>query len=190
MTPEPALLNSRSRGGASGGRPKKRRVPGSSKNGLRGAATVPRTAMLTTAGDARLITGAKEGSAVCAKTGAESASVAPASVAARIFFMRYNLDGARNLTGPGSYKFRRARALIFPRAGARVNKLCVFCAVSMHTRCCVARKIAPDRSRPGRGPETASNDIYKALKINLFYSRVFSIRKFLTHRPIGNNFAT
>ena len=84
MTPDPALLNSRSRGAASGGRPKKRRNPGSSKKGLRGAATVPRTPMLTTAGDTRLMTGAKVGfGEFCAKTGVAAASAATAATAAR-----------------------------------------------------------------------------------------------------------
>src|SRR5271168_1462244 len=70
MTPEPALLNWRSRGLASGGVSKKRRKKGSSSKGLRPGCSlmVPRVAILTTDGEIRLTIGASEG------MGAESAA--------------------------------------------------------------------------------------------------------------------
>src|SRR5262245_9555085 len=111
--------------------------------------------MFTTAGAARLITGAKEGSAFCAKTGVETAKAALAARAAREFLMFGNLDGARTLTGRGTDKFRRTRALFLRRADASVNKLCVFCGIFMHTRCCTARKIGPGRPEGAGQPETA-----------------------------------
>ena len=103
-------------------------------------------------GDTRLITGAKEGSADCAETPEETPNAAMASKAAKNFFIENNLDGARCLTGRRRHKFRCAIALIFPRADASVNELCVFCAYFVHTRCGTARKIGPDRpeARPGR----------------------------------------
>src|SRR6185295_13758710 len=155
MTPEPALRNSRSRCCASGGRPKKRRKPGSSKKGLRGAATVPLTPMFTTAGAARLITGANEGSAFCAKTGAESTKAALAARAAKSFFMEQNLGGARCLTGRESHKFQCVRGLFFRRASASVYKLCIFCGIFLHTRCGTAQKSPPDGALPHTRPEKA-----------------------------------
>src|SRR5271167_4882870 len=70
MTPEPALLNWRSRGLASGGASKKRRKKGSSSKGLRPGCSlmVPRVAILTTDGEIRLTMGASDG------MGAESAA--------------------------------------------------------------------------------------------------------------------
>src|SRR5262245_21236002 len=96
--------------------------------------------MLTTAGAAFLMTGAKEGSCDWAKTGAETANAATARPAARVFFMGCNLDGARCLTGAEADKFRCARALFFRGASASAHKLRLFCAIFAHTRCCVARK--------------------------------------------------
>ena len=64
MTPEPALWNWRSRGLASGGASKNRLKNGSSRRGLRCdcfSLMVPRVAMLTTAGEARLTIGASDG---------------------------------------------------------------------------------------------------------------------------------
>jgi hypothetical protein len=111
--------------------------------------------MLTTAGDTRLMTGAKEGNAVCANVAGESASAANAAAAAKSLVMEQNLGGARSLTGTRLYKFRRARSLIFPCADALVNKLCVFCGFSLHTRCCVAQIFAPDWPAVPAWSETA-----------------------------------
>src|SRR5487761_2045257 len=64
MTPEPALWNCRSRGGAPGGTLKNLRKNGSSSSGLPWPALsliVPRVATLTTAGETRLTIGASDG---------------------------------------------------------------------------------------------------------------------------------
>src|ERR1700761_9214928 len=76
MTPEPALWNFRCRTVGSSGEPKKRRKKGSSSSGLRCtcSVSVPRVAMLTTAGEATLIIGASEGRAT-APAPAEEAAV-------------------------------------------------------------------------------------------------------------------
>ena len=65
MTPEPALWNSRCRGvfGAS----KKRRKKGSLSSGFC-SCTVPRVAMLTTAGETRFSIGARDGTGVSPAT--------------------------------------------------------------------------------------------------------------------------
>jgi hypothetical protein len=146
--------------------------------------------MLTTAGDTRLITGAKEGSADCAETPEETPNAAMASKAAKNFFIENNLDGARCLTGCRRHKFRCAIALIFPRADASVNDLCVFCAYFVHTRCGTARKIGPDRTVAQSQAEIALDGIRNILKAKGVYSRKFSIRKSLTAPPSRNNFAT
>src|SRR5271170_6943274 len=63
MTLEPALLNCRSCGLASGGVSKKRRKNGSSSSGLRPGCSlmVPRVAIFTTEGETRLTMGASDG---------------------------------------------------------------------------------------------------------------------------------
>jgi hypothetical protein len=61
MTPEPALWNSRCRGVL--GTSKKRRKNGSFSSGFC-SCTVPRVAMLTTAGETRFTIGASEGTGV------------------------------------------------------------------------------------------------------------------------------
>ena len=65
MTPEPALWNSRWRGVF--GTSKKRRKNGSLSSGFC-SCTVPRVAMLTTAGDTRFSIGASDGTGVSPTT--------------------------------------------------------------------------------------------------------------------------
>src|SRR5271169_3209699 len=98
MTPEPALLNWRSCGLASGGASKKRRKNGSSSKGLRPGCSlmVPRVAMLTTDGETRFTIGASDGigaasaageaggEPACAGTAAEAANAAANAAAAKL----------------------------------------------------------------------------------------------------------